>query len=222
MLALVVKGKILPQPPVQRMTALAVMARILPGGQLDGHHALTPSVVHEQLGDEELVVSLDDVVLERGLEQRVEQVEAGLVGGEPRPLDLHPAEGAHGDVAVRLPAPGAAPVLEPQHLLRRLPHEGLHRVLVAEPVPSGDGVVGVLVEAVRRLDHGGGAALRGDGVAPHGIHLGDHGDAEPRMRLGHRDGRAQAGPAAPDHEHVAGVEIHQGSGQGRGPGRGGA
>ena len=123
-------------------------------------------------------------------------MEAGLVGGEPRPLDLHPPEGTHGDVAIRLPVPGTAPVLQPQAFLRGLPHEGLHRVLVGEPVPSGDGVVGVLVEAVRLFDHGGGSSLRRDGMAAHGIHLGDHGDAEFRIRLGHGDGSAQA-PAPP-------------------------
>src|SRR4029450_14060103 len=88
-----------------------------------------PPVIHEELRDEEFVESLDGVVLQGGLEQRVEQVEAGLVGGKPRPLDFHSPKGTHGDVAGGLPAPGTAPGLEPQHFLRGLPHEGLHAVL---------------------------------------------------------------------------------------------
>ena len=59
MLALVVKGKTLPQPPVQRMTALAVMAWIFP---VASSMATTPwhaAVVHQQLGDEPLVVARD-------------------------------------------------------------------------------------------------------------------------------------------------------------------
>lgn len=44
---------------------------------------------------EVLVETLDRRVLDRGLEQGVENVEAGLVGREPGPLDLHAAEGAH-------------------------------------------------------------------------------------------------------------------------------
>ena len=75
----------------------------------------------------------------------MEQVEAGLVRREPRPLDLHSPKRTHGDVAVGLPAPRTAPVLQPQHFLRGLPHEGLHRVLVGKPVAPGDGVVGVLI-----------------------------------------------------------------------------
>ena len=39
MLALVVNGKTLPQPPVQRMTALAMMVRICP---VDSSMATTP------------------------------------------------------------------------------------------------------------------------------------------------------------------------------------
>ena len=89
-----------------------------------------------------------DGVLERGLEQRVQHVEAGLVGGEPGAHLLHAAERAHRDVAVRLPAPRAAPVLQPQQLARRLVDERLDRVLVAQPVAAGDRVVRVLVEAV--------------------------------------------------------------------------
>ena len=151
MLALVVKGKTLPQPARAEDDGLGGDGADLAGGQLDGHDALAAPVVHEQLGDEALVVALDAVVLERGLEQRVQHVEAGLVGGEPRALDLHAPEGTHGHVAVGLPAPGTAPVLEPQHLLGGLLHEGLHRVLVAEPVAAGDGVVGVRVQAVAAL-----------------------------------------------------------------------
>ena len=66
----------------------------------------------------------------------MQHVEAGLVRGEPGALLLHPAERADRDLAVRLPAPRAAPVLELEQLARRLVHERLDRVLVAEPVAA--------------------------------------------------------------------------------------
>ena len=162
----------------------------LPRGQLDGHHPLAAALVHEELRDETLVVAADGLVLEAGLEEGVEHVEAGLVGGEPRPHLLHPAEGPHGDAAVGLAAPRAAPVLQPEHLLGGLPDERLDGVLVAQPVAPGDGVVGVLVQAVSGLDHRGRPPLRRDGVAAHGIDLGDHGHAQLRIHLGDGDGRA--------------------------------
>ena len=56
----------------------------LSGGQLDRDHALHAAVVDQQFGDKELVVAGDGVVLERRLKERVEHVEAGLVGGKPR------------------------------------------------------------------------------------------------------------------------------------------
>ena len=40
----------------------------LPGGQFDGHDPLTPSFVHQELCDEELVESFDGLVLQGGLE----------------------------------------------------------------------------------------------------------------------------------------------------------
>ena len=77
----------------------------LPRHQVDRHDPLNAAVVDEQLGDEPLVVADDARVLQRGLEQRVEHVEAGLVRGKPRAHLLHAAERADGDVAVGLAAP---------------------------------------------------------------------------------------------------------------------
>src|SRR3990172_835522 len=77
----------------------------LPGAQLDGHNALAAAVLHHKPGGEPLVVAPDGRELQRGLEERVQQVEAGLVRGEPGAFLLHPAEGTHRHAAVRLPAP---------------------------------------------------------------------------------------------------------------------
>ena len=59
-----------------------------------------------------------------------------------------PPNGRTAMLAVRLAAPGTAPMLQAQQLLRGLLDERLHGVLVAQPIAAGDGVVGVLVEAV--------------------------------------------------------------------------
>ena len=148
-------------------------------------------------GHEPLVVALHLAVLQRGLEQRVQHVEAGLVGGEPRAPLLHAAERAHGHVAVRLTAPRTTPVLELQQLARCLVDEHLDGVLVAEPVAAGDRVVDVLVEAVVRRDRPRGAALGGDAVAAHRVDLGHHRHVERRIGLRHRDGSTQAGGSPP-------------------------
>src|SRR6266511_2787956 len=94
-----------------------------------------PALVDQQAGHVPLVVARDRRVLQRGLEQRVQEMEPGLVGGEPGAHLLHAAEGPYGNVPVRLAAPRAAPVLQPQQLPRRLDHERPYRVLVAQPVP---------------------------------------------------------------------------------------
>ena len=111
-----------------------------------------------------------------------------------------PPNGTDGDAAVGFAAPRTAPVLEAQELLGRFLHEGLDRILIAEPVAARDGVVGVLVEAVVGRDGAGGAALGGDGVAAHRVDLGDDGDTQPGIGLGDGDRGAQARAAAA-HEH---------------------
>src|SRR5713226_4669651 len=128
MSAFVVKGKTLPHPPVQRITALARMVWNFPDAS---SMATTPrtwpsstnNLVTNHSSYRVMALYLSEVW------KRVEHVEAGLVGGEPGSLLLHSAEGSNGDVSVGVPAPGAAPMLEPQHLLGSLPDEGLHGVL---------------------------------------------------------------------------------------------
>ena len=198
MLALVVNGKTLPHPPVASTTARAVIARIRPRRQLDGDDSVHPPVVDQQAGDEPLVVPRHRGVLQGGLEQRVQHVETGLVGREPGAHPLHAAEGAHRHPAVRLPAPRASPVLELQQLARRLLHERLDGVLVAQPVAARDRVVGVLVEGVALRDRARGAALGRHRVAAHRVDLRDDGHVESRFGLGDGDGGAETGPAAAD------------------------
>src|ERR1019366_10034718 len=79
----------------------------LAAGDLDRHHPLHAPVVDDQIDAEVLVEAPYRGVLDRGLEQRVEHVKAGLVGGKPGALDLHAAEGGNVGVAGGGAAPGA-------------------------------------------------------------------------------------------------------------------
>ena len=174
----------------------------LAAAELQRGHALAVALVDQEAGGEPLVVADDAGVLERGLKEGVEHVEAGLIGGVPGALKAHPAEGTHGHAAVRLSAPTAAPVLQLDQFLGRFLHEGLDSVLIAEPVAAGDRVVDVVLQRVSVLDHGGGAAFRGDGVAAHGVDLGDDGDVEVWVGLGDGDGGAQTGAAAANDHNI--------------------
>jgi hypothetical protein len=93
-------------------------------------------------------------------------------------------------------------VLQPQQFLGRLLDERFDRILIAEPVAARDRVVTVLVEAVVGRDRARGAALRGDGVAPHRVHLRDHRDVEPGIGFRDGDRRPQPRAAAADQHHV--------------------
>src|SRR5581483_8099876 len=100
------------------------------GGGLDGCHARAAAVLDEQRGDERLIVADELRVAERGLKERVEQVEAGLVGGEAGAPGGHAAEGAGADAAIGVAAPGTAPALELDELARCLAHEKLDGILI--------------------------------------------------------------------------------------------
>src|SRR5688572_10899825 len=67
------------------------------GRQLHGYHTLTASIVHEQFCDEPFIVSLDDVILHRGLKKRMEHMKAGFVGCKPCPFSLHAAKRTNSD-----------------------------------------------------------------------------------------------------------------------------
>ena len=132
MLAFVVNGKTFPQPPVASTTALAVMAWIRPVVSSIATTPQHPAVVDQEPGDEPLVVPLHRGILQGRLEQRVQHVEPGLVGGEPGAHLLHPAERPDRDPAVVLPAPRAAPVLE----LEELPGASSMKASMASWSPS--------------------------------------------------------------------------------------
>jgi hypothetical protein len=66
-------------------------------------------------GDEPLVVAVMRSCA-ASLEERVEHVEAGLVGGEPGALGFMPPKGRVATVPSVVAAPRAAPVLEPGQL----------------------------------------------------------------------------------------------------------
>ena len=174
----------------------------LTGPQLDRGHALASAVINKQLRRKPLVVERDPVVLERGLVERVKHMKAGLVGCKPRALSHHPAEGTHRNVSIGVAAPGAAPVLQLDQLLRRFGDELLHRVLVSHPVRPADGVVGVLVEAVVVLYDRRSTTFCGHRMTPHRVHLGDESHRQPLIDLGDGDGRPQPRTAAADDHDV--------------------
>src|SRR6516225_11647290 len=61
--------------------------------ELNGDRTLTAALVDEQFRDKTLVVTADALVLETGLKQRMEHVEASLVRSEPGALDFHASKG---------------------------------------------------------------------------------------------------------------------------------
>ena len=180
----------------------------LSGDQLDGNDAQAAPVIDKQLGDEPLVESLDSVVLQRRLEQRVEHVETGLVRGEPRPLRLHPAERADSDTTIRVSAPGTPPVFQLHHFTWRFFDKRLDHILIAQPICPRHGVVGMGLGAISGLDDSRGAAFGRNRMASHRIHLGHDSDLQIRPRFRRRDTCAQTGPATTNDEYVTRVSSH--------------
>jgi hypothetical protein len=172
------------------MTALATISVNAPV-PISIARLLATAVLDDQIGAEVLVEALDRRILDRGLEQRVQHVEAGLVGREPGALDLHAAKRAHVDVTVVLAVPGAAPVLELHHLLGAMGHEVVDDVLLAEPVAAGHRIVEMILPTVVGQRDRRGAAFGRHGVAAHRINLGD--ERNPKRGIGLRrcDRRAQ-------------------------------
>src|SRR5207253_3872407 len=156
-----------------------------------------------------LVVAGDGLEFECGLKQCVQKVEPRLIGGKPGAHLLHAAKRADGDVSICIPAPGAAPVLQPQQLFWRLFYENFDGILVAEPVAARDSVVSVVIQCVSRFDYRGSATLGRNGVATHRVNLGDDRYAETGASLGHSNGSSKAGPTAADQKNVVMGDVHK-------------
>src|SRR6266550_2475372 len=178
------------------------------GADVEGHHADAPAVLDQQPGHERLVVTCDLWVFEGRLEDGMEHMEPGLVGREARPPGRHATERADRDLAVRVPAPGAAPMLHLDDLDRSLAHECLDDLLVGKVVGAFDGVEGVRLERVLRAHHRRGAALGGHGVAAHRVNLGDHPDPYPGIGLDSSYRCPEAGEPSADYQDVIALEIH--------------
>src|SRR5579864_9157049 len=201
--ALVVNGKTRPHPPVHTITAFAVIARTLPV------RSSIPTTPHARPSSvRNCVVAGERAVLERGLEERMQHVEAGLVGGKPRAHLSHSSERTDCYTPVGLAAPGASPMFEPQQFVGHFVDEGLDHVLVAEPIAARDGVVDVLLDSVVIADYTGGAAFGRDRVAAHRVDLRDHRDIELGIALGDSDSGAESGAAATNQENIVRRGFH--------------
>ena len=171
--------------------------------------ALAAPVGREQAGGEELVVARDLAELQRGLEERVQDMKARLIRGVPGALDLHAAERPDRHVPGIFPAPGTAPVLQLNKFARGLVHEHLHGVLVGQPVGAADGVVDVMFAGVVSFDHSGHAPLGSHSVAAHGVDLGHQADGEVGVGFDDGHGGAQSGAAGPDDDDVVADFVHE-------------
>ena len=199
-----------PAPPVARITDAGEDRGEFSGRGRQHGRALRAGVVHDQVQAEMFIEPLDRGIMGRSLEQGVQDVEAGAVGGEPGPLDLHAAEGAHVDLAVGLAAPGTAPVLQLDQFGRGFADEILDHVLLAQPVAAVHGVIEMGFKRIVRLDDAGRAAFRRHRMAAHRQHFRNQRDGERGVGFGRRDGGSQPRAARADNEDVGFKNLHVG------------
>lgn len=86
--------------------------------------------------------------LKGGLEEGMQHVEAGFVGGKPGAFDFHATEAPDVDAAVGAAAPWASPLLQLGHFRRAVMNKIVDDILLAQPVASRDGVVKMVLKAI--------------------------------------------------------------------------
>lgn len=115
------------------------------------------TIINQNIQHEMFVKTLDLRELQRGLEQRVQHMEAGLIGGEPGALDFHAAEATYVDATIRATAPWASPQFQLGHFGWAVVDEIIHDILLTQPVATRYCIVKVIFEAVMILRDSGGA-----------------------------------------------------------------
>ncbi len=115
------------------------------------------TIINQNIQHEMFVKTLDLRELQRGLEQRVQHMEAGLIGGERGTLDFHAAEATYVDATIRATAPWAPPQFQLGHFGWAVVDEIIHDILLTQPVATRYCIVKVIFEAVMILRDSGGA-----------------------------------------------------------------
>ena len=176
--------------------------------QVVTQHALQPAVVHQQIQREMFVQTLNIRVLQRGLKQRVQHVEAGFIRRKPGARNLHAAETAHIGAPVGQPRPRAAPMLELNHFFGGVFDKILHHILLAQPVAAGNRVVEMVFQRIVVAHHPGRTAFGGHGMAAHRVHLGNQVYGFIRRGAGDFDCRPQTGSAGADNRYIGVDNFH--------------
>jgi len=203
----------LPKPPVASTTDFAFTTWISPVASSYATNAAGPAIHHQQIQHVELVEELD-ALLDAVLVQRLQDHVTGAVGGEARPAHRGlavvagvPAEAPLVDLALGRPVERQTHLLQVEDGVDGLLAHHLRGVLVDQVVAALDGVEGVPLPVVLLDVREGGAhaALRGAGVRPGRVELGQHGGAHARGGL---QRGAHAGAAGSDDHDVIGMELH--------------
>ena len=169
-----------------------------------GQPGKTPILQH-QVGDEQLVVAGEVVVLEQRVVEGLHLEEAGLVGGQGGAWVGVTAKGPLVDAAVGISGPRDPPMIQQQNLLRRGMDKTVDDILVGQEVGSLYRVPGMELERIAFVgaQHGRGAAFGADRMGTHELDLGDDtyvGPALGAARDLHRS--PQPGQSGPENQHI--------------------
>ena len=158
------------------------------------------ALFHDEREDEPLLVHAD-AEAQYLLVEDVEEHLSGEVGDEEGARLALSAEGPRGEPPLVVPAEYHPHVFHGDDLSLRLAGQDFDRVLVGQVVAALYGLEGVVFPRIASVGHGGvDAALRGVGVAPHGIDLGHH--RHVHAVLAGRVSGPHSRQARPDHQHV--------------------
>ena len=146
--------------------------------------------------------------LKGGLEEGMQHVEAGFIGGKPGTFDLHATEAPDVNAAVRAAAPRASPLFQLGHFRRAVVNEIVDDILLAQPVASGDGVVKMVLKAIVILGNGCGPPFCSDRMAAHRIDFRNQGDFGIGVGLGGGDSGAKACPAGANYGEIGLKSVH--------------
>ncbi|SSM09662.1 Uncharacterised protein [Klebsiella pneumoniae] len=172
------------------------------------HQAAGLPVIDQQVKDEMFVKALNLGKLKGGLEEGMQHVEAGFVGGKPGAFDFHATEAPDVDAAVGAAAPWASPLLQLGHFRRAVMNKIVDDILLAQPVASRDGVVKMVLKAIVILGNGCGSPFCSDRMAAHRIDFRNQGDFSVGVGLSGGDSGTKACPAGANYGEIGLKSLH--------------
>ena len=172
------------------------------GAKFDCNYSLASVIINKNLCSKPFIITGNIVVLERCLKKSVEHMETGFICSKPCTLNFHTSKRSSCHCPISFPTPRTTPMFHLNQFLRSVVHKKFHRILITHPVSSSNGIIDMVFHRIVIFDNSSRSALSRHSMAPHGVYLTYHCDAQVWVRFGNGNSRSKSCATTAHHDNI--------------------